>query len=55
MWVLNVALIVFQQHYLANWDPILVGAMFYAIPVLIVFSFFSWHNREGLAYAGVKG
>ena len=55
MWVLNVALSVFQQQYQADWNLILVGAMFNAIPVLILFFVFSKYYIQGVAYAGVKG
>jgi ABC-type glycerol-3-phosphate transport system permease component len=55
MWVLNVALSVFQQQYQAAWNLTLVGAMFNAIPVLLLFFFFSKYYIEGVAYAGVKG
>lgn len=55
MWVLNVALSVFQQQYQAQWNLTLVGAMFNAIPILLLFFFFSRYYIEGAAYAGVKG
>jgi len=55
MWVLNVALSVFQDNYKAQWNLILVGAMFNAIPVLVLFFFFSRYYIEGVSYAGVKG
>lgn len=55
MWVLNVALSVFQQQYQAAWNLTLVGAMFNAIPVLLIFFVFSRYYMEGVAYAGVKG
>jgi multiple sugar transport system permease protein len=55
MWVLNVALSIFQQTYKAAWNLILVGAMFNAIPVLLIFFFFSRYYIEGVAYTGVKG
>lgn len=55
MWVLNVALSVFQQNYKAQWNLTLVGAMFNAIPVLILFFMFSKYYMEGVSYAGVKG
>jgi len=34
---------------------VLVGAMVNAIPILILFFFFSRHYIEGVSYAGVKG
>jgi multiple sugar transport system permease protein len=55
MWVLNVALSIFQQTYKAAWNLILVGAMFNAVPVLLLFFFFSKYYIEGVAYTGVKG
>lgn len=55
MWVLNVALSVFKQQYKAQWNLTLVGAMFNAIPILVLFFFFSKYYIEGVAYAGIKG
>ena len=55
MWVLNIALQVFQQQYSSDWNLVLVGAMVNAIPVLILFSIFSRYYIEGVSYAGVKG
>ncbi|MCA9971156.1 MAG: ABC transporter permease subunit [Anaerolineales bacterium] len=55
MWVLNVALQVFQQNFKAEWNLVLVGAMVNAVPVLILFFFFSRYYIEGVSYAGVKG
>jgi multiple sugar transport system permease protein len=55
MYVLNVALSVFRQQYQAQWNLTLVGAMFNAIPVLVLFFFFSKYYIEGVSYAGVKG
>jgi multiple sugar transport system permease protein len=55
MWVLNVALSIFQQTYKAAWNLTLVGAMFNAIPVLILFFLFSKYYIEGVAYTGLKG
>lgn len=55
MWVLNVALQVFQQQYSSDWNLVLVGAMVNAIPILILFSIFSRYYIEGVSYAGVKG
>ncbi len=55
MWVLNVALSVFRQQYQAQYNLVLVGAMFNAIPVLILFFLFSRYYIQGVAYAGVKG
>jgi ABC-type glycerol-3-phosphate transport system permease component len=55
MWVLNVALSVFQQQYKAQWNLTLVGAMINAFVPLTMFFFFSRYYIEGVSYAGVKG
>ena len=55
MWVLNVAISSFQQQYKAQWNLTLVAAMFNAIPVLILFAFFSRYYIEGISYSGLKG
>lgn len=55
MWVMNVALSVFQQNYKAQWNITLVGAMINAIVPLTMFFFFSRYYIEGVSYAGVKG
>jgi len=55
MWVLNVALEVFKQQYVTKMNLVLVGAMVNAIPVLVLFFFFSRYYIEGVSYAGVKG
>jgi multiple sugar transport system permease protein len=55
MWVMNVALSVFQQQYSAQWNLTLVGAMISAIVPLTIFFFFSRYYIEGVSYAGVKG
>ena len=55
MWVLNVALQIFQQQYAQDWNLVLVGAMVNAIPVLLLFALFSRYYIEGVSYAGVKG
>jgi ABC-type glycerol-3-phosphate transport system permease component len=54
-YVLNVALSIFQQNFKAQWNLTLVGAMFNAIPVLIIFFIFSKYFVEGVAYTGIKG
>jgi|LDZU01.1.fsa_nt_gi ABC-type glycerol-3-phosphate transport system permease component len=54
-YVLNVALSIFQQQYKTQWNLTLVGAMFNAIPVLIIFFIFSRYYLEGVAYTGIKG
>jgi len=55
MWVMNVALSVFQQEYKAQWNLTLVGAMINAVVPLTIFFFFSRYYIEGVSYAGVKG
>ena len=55
MWVLNVALSVFQQQYTAAWNITLVGAMVNAIVPLALFFAFSRYYIEGVGYAGLKG
>lgn len=55
MWVLNVALSVFQQQYKAAWNLTLVGAMINAIVPLTLFFFFSRYYIEGVSYSGLKG
>jgi multiple sugar transport system permease protein len=55
MWVLNVALSVFQQQYTAAWNLTLVGAMVNAIVPLTLFFAFSRYYIEGVGYAGLKG
>ena len=54
-YVLNVALSIFQQQFKAQWNLTLVGAMFNAIPVMIIFFIFSQYYIEGVAYTGIKG
>lgn len=53
--VLNVALSIFQQSYKAQWNLTLVGAMFNAIPVMLIFFVFSKYYIEGVSYSGLKG
>lgn len=55
MWVLNVALATFRQQYKAQYNLALVGGMFNAIPVLVLFFIFSRYYIEGASYAGIKG
>jgi len=54
-YVLNVALSIFQQQFKAQWNLTLVGAMFNAIPIMILFFIFSKYYIEGVAYTGIKG
>ncbi len=54
-YVLNVALSIFRQQYKSQWNLTLVGAMFNAIPVMLIFFAFSRYYIEGVAYTGIKG
>ena len=54
-YVLNVALSIFQQQYKMQWNLTLVGAMFNAIPVMILFFIFNKYYIEGASYSGIKG
>ena len=55
MWTLNVALMTFQQQYKSEMNLVLVGAMFNAIPVLLLFFLFSKYYIEGVSFSGLKG
>ena len=55
MRTLNVALMTFQQQYVSSMNLVLVGAMFNAIPVLILFFVFSKYYIEGVSFSGLKG
>jgi multiple sugar transport system permease protein len=55
MWVLNVALSVFQQQYRTSWNLTLVGAMINAVVPLTLFFLFSRYYIEGVSYSGLKG
>lgn len=55
MWVMNVALGVFKGQFRSELNIVLVAAILNALPVLILFFFFSRYYIEGVAYAGVKG
>ena len=52
---LTVGLQFFRQQFREDWNLILVGSMFNAIPVLIIFFFFQRYFIEGVSYAGLKG
>jgi multiple sugar transport system permease protein len=52
---LPVGLMFFRQQFREDWNLILVGSMFNAIPVLIIFFFFQGYFIEGVSYAGLKG
>ncbi len=55
MWTLNVALMAFQQQYVSSMNLVLVGAMFNAIPVMVLFFIFSKYYIEGVSFSGLKG
>lgn len=55
MWVMNVALSVFQQQYKAQWNLTLVGAMINAVVPLTMFFFFSKYYIQSVSYEGIKG
>lgn len=52
---LTVGLNFFKGQYVNDWNKIMIGTMFNAIPILIIFFFFSRYYIEGQASAGVKG
>jgi len=53
--VLNVALSIFQQTYKAEWNLTLVGTMFNAFPVMLLFFVLSKYYIQGVAFVGIKG
>ena len=55
MWTLNVALMTFQQQYETKWNLTLVGAMFNAFPILILFFIFNKYYIQGVSFSGLKG
>ncbi|MBC8448106.1 MAG: carbohydrate ABC transporter permease [Chloroflexi bacterium] len=52
---LTVGMQFFRQQFREDWNLILVGSMFNAIPVLVIFFFFQRYFIEGVSYAGLKG
>ncbi len=52
---LTVGLNFFKGQYVNDWPKLMIGTMFNAIPVLILFFVFSRYYVEGQASAGVKG
>jgi len=52
---LPVGLMFFRQQFREDWNLILVGSMFNAVPVLIIFFFFQGYFIEGVSYSGLKG
>lgn len=55
MFTLPVGLQFFRYQFREDWNLILVGSMFNAIPVLAIFFFFQRYFIEGVSYAGLKG
>ena len=52
---LPVGLQFFRQQFREDWNLILVGSMFNAIPVLVIFFVFQRYFIEGVSYSGLKG
>lgn len=52
---LPVGLRFFQQQFRADWNYTLIGSMFNAIPVLLIFFVFNRYFIEGVSYSGLKG
>lgn len=52
---LPVGLRFFQSQFRADWNFTLIGSMFNAIPVLIIFFIFNRYFIEGVSYSGIKG
>lgn len=55
VFTLPVGLQYFQQNFRQQWNLTLIGSMFNAIPVLVIFLIFNRYFVEGVSYAGVKG
>jgi multiple sugar transport system permease protein len=52
---LTVGLGYFQTQFAVEWNKILVGSMFNAIPILIIFFIFNKYYMEGASYSGLAG
>jgi multiple sugar transport system permease protein len=52
---LTVGLNFFKTQYAVEWNKILVGSMFNAIPVLVIFFIFNKYYMEGASYSGLAG
>ncbi|HEY3232640.1 MAG TPA: carbohydrate ABC transporter permease [Roseiflexaceae bacterium] len=52
---LTVGLGFFQTQFAVEWNKILVGSMFNAIPILVIFFIFSKYYIEGASYSGLAG
>jgi multiple sugar transport system permease protein len=55
VFTLPVGLQYFQQQFRQQWNLTLIGSMFNAFPVLIIFLIFNRYFIEGVSYSGVKG
>jgi ABC-type glycerol-3-phosphate transport system permease component len=55
MFTLPVGLQFFRYQFREDWNLILVGSLFNAIPVLVIFFIFQRYFIEGVSYAGLKG
>lgn len=52
---LTVGLAFFRSQYATDWGAILVGSMFNAIPILIIFFIFNKYYISGASYSGLAG
>ena len=52
---LTVGLGYFQTQFAVEWNKILVGSMFNAIPILVIFFIFNKYYMEGASYSGLAG
>jgi multiple sugar transport system permease protein len=52
---LTVGLNYFKTQFAVEWSKILVGSMFNAIPILIIFFIFNKYYMEGASYSGLAG
>lgn len=52
---LTVGLAFFRSQYSTDWGAILVGSMFNAIPILIIFFIFNKYYISGASYSGLAG
>jgi len=55
VFTLPVGLQFFQQQFRQQWNLTLIGSMFNAIPVLVIFLAFNRYFIEGVSYSGIKG
>lgn len=52
---LTVGLAFFRSQYTTDWGAVLVGSMFNAIPILIIFFIFNKYYISGASYSGLAG